>query len=102
MLRLSKRRGSIRNFAKAFAKRPTLDPCAILSAEVTGMSAEEPKAVVELVGDDLFYECTPSGHMVAIDTDHERNLTPESNGTPTSRVRILHGSGRGFHSQEKA
>jgi len=37
------------------------------------MSAEEPKAVVELVGDDLFNGRTPSGHVVVIDTDRERN-----------------------------
>ena len=40
------------------------------------MSAEEPKAVVRSVGDDLFNGCTPSGHVVAIDTDHERNSAP--------------------------
>lgn len=40
------------------------------------MSAEDPKAVVELVGDDLFNGCTPSGHVVAIDTDRERNSAP--------------------------
>jgi len=37
------------------------------------MSAEDPKAVVELVGDDLFSGRTPSGHVVLIDTDRERN-----------------------------
>lgn len=37
------------------------------------MSAEDPKAVVELVGDDLFNGRTPSGHVVVIDTDRERN-----------------------------
>jgi putative redox protein len=37
------------------------------------MSAEDPKAVVELVGDDLFNGHTPSGHVVVIDTDRERN-----------------------------
>jgi putative redox protein len=41
--------------------------------EVTGMSAEEPKAVVKLVKDDLFEGYTPSGHVVVIDTDRERN-----------------------------
>ena len=40
------------------------------------MSAEEPKAVVKLVSDDLFDGCTPSGHVVAIDTDRERNSAP--------------------------
>jgi putative redox protein len=37
------------------------------------MKAEDPKAVVELVGDDLFSGRTPSGHVVVIDTDRERN-----------------------------
>lgn len=40
------------------------------------MSAEEPKAVVELVGNDLFGGRTPSGQVVAIDTDRERNSAP--------------------------
>ncbi|MEP6570428.1 MAG: OsmC family protein [Acidobacteriota bacterium] len=40
------------------------------------MSAEETKAVVNLVEGDLFEGCTPSGHMVAIDTDRERNSAP--------------------------
>jgi len=40
------------------------------------MSVENPKAVVELVDDDLFSGCTPSGHVVAIDTDVERNSAP--------------------------
>ena len=37
------------------------------------MSANGRKAVVKLVGDDLFEGCAPSGHVVAIDTDRERN-----------------------------
>jgi putative redox protein len=37
------------------------------------MSADLRKAVVKLVGDDLFEGCTPSGHVVVIDTDRERN-----------------------------
>ena len=40
------------------------------------MSGEEPKAVVNLVSDDLFEGCTPSGHVVAIDTDRDRNSAP--------------------------
>jgi putative redox protein len=40
------------------------------------MSAEEPKAVVTLVNDDLFAGRTHSGHVVAIDTDRERNSAP--------------------------
>ena len=37
------------------------------------MSAEDPKAVVELVGDELFSGRTPSGHVILIDTDRQRN-----------------------------
>jgi putative redox protein len=40
------------------------------------MSAEDPKAVVELVDDELFSGRTPSGHVVTIDTDRERNSAP--------------------------
>jgi putative redox protein len=40
------------------------------------MSAEDPKAVVHLIGDDLFNCRTPSGHDLKIDTDRERNSAP--------------------------
>jgi putative redox protein len=40
------------------------------------MSAEDPKAVVHLVGEDLFKCRTPSGHDIDIDTDRERNSAP--------------------------
>lgn len=50
--------------------------CVILCRGVTGMSAEDPKAVVELVGDELFSGRTPSGHVILIDTDRERNSAP--------------------------
>lgn len=40
------------------------------------MSAEDPKAVVELVGEDLFSGRTSSGHVVVLDTDRERNSAP--------------------------
>jgi putative redox protein len=40
------------------------------------MSAEDPKAVVQLVGDDLFNGRTPSGHVVTIDTDRDRHSAP--------------------------
>jgi putative redox protein len=41
-----------------------------------GMSVEDPKAVVQLIGDDLFNGRTPSGHLVTIDTDRGRNSAP--------------------------
>lgn len=37
------------------------------------MSASDPKAVVQLVGNELFSGRTPSGHVVVIDTDRERD-----------------------------
>ena len=37
------------------------------------MSASDPKAVVQLIGNELFSGRTPSGHAVVIDTDRERN-----------------------------
>jgi len=37
------------------------------------MSASDPKAVVQLVGNELFSGRTPSGHVVVIDTDRERS-----------------------------
>ena len=40
------------------------------------MSTEDPKAVVQLLGADLFGGRTPSGHLVTIDTDRERNSGP--------------------------
>lgn len=40
------------------------------------MSSEDPKAVVQLTGSDLFIGYSPSGHPVTIDTDHLRNSAP--------------------------
>jgi len=40
------------------------------------MSTEEPKAVVQLAGHDLFVGFSPSGHAVTIDTDRVRNSAP--------------------------
>lgn len=40
------------------------------------MSAENPKAVVQLADSDLFVGITPSGHAVTIDTDRTRNSAP--------------------------
>lgn len=41
-----------------------------------GMSAEDSKAVILLVGPDLFVGRTPSGHEINIDTNRERNSAP--------------------------
>jgi putative redox protein len=40
------------------------------------MSSEDPKAVVQLTGSDLFIGYSPSGHPIPIDTDHLRNSAP--------------------------
>jgi putative redox protein len=40
------------------------------------MSGAEPKAVIELVDDGLFSGRSPSGHVVTIDTDRDRNSAP--------------------------
>ena len=40
------------------------------------MGADDPKAVIELTDEELFSGRTPSGHVVVIDTDRERNSAP--------------------------
>jgi putative redox protein len=40
------------------------------------MSSEDPKAIVQLTGRDLFIGYSPAGHPVTIDTDHLRNSAP--------------------------
>jgi putative redox protein len=40
------------------------------------MSTEDPIAVVQLAGGDLFVGFSPSGYAVAIDTDRDRNSAP--------------------------
>ena len=40
------------------------------------MGTEQRPAVVNLAGNDLFVGTTPSGHAMAIDTDHERSSAP--------------------------
>ncbi|HLN97513.1 MAG TPA: OsmC family protein [Pyrinomonadaceae bacterium] len=40
------------------------------------MRADDPKAVVRLINEDLFSGLTPSGHTLNIDSDRERNSAP--------------------------
>ena len=40
------------------------------------MSAEDPKATVQMKGDDVFIVTTPSGHEILIDTDSTRHSAP--------------------------
>ncbi len=42
------------------------------------MSTEDPKAIVQLHGDDVFIVTTPSGHTITLDTNHVRNSGPTS------------------------
>ncbi|HEV2826739.1 MAG TPA: OsmC family protein [Pyrinomonadaceae bacterium] len=52
------------------------------------MGAEDSKAVVRLVGQDLFEATSASGHVVLIDTDHIRNSAP----TPMELLLLALGS----------
>lgn len=52
------------------------------------MSTENPKAVVQLAGNDLFVGFSPSGHALAIDTDRTRNSAP----SPTELLLLALGS----------
>ena len=40
------------------------------------MSIEDPKAIVQMQGDNVFIVTTPSGHSIKLDTDHVRNSAP--------------------------
>ena len=52
------------------------------------MGAEDSKAVVRLVGQDLFEATSPSGNALVIDTDHIRNSAP----TPMELLLLALGS----------
>ncbi len=52
------------------------------------MSDRDKSAVVHFSGDDLFIGITPSGHAVALDTNHERSAAP----TPVELLLIALGS----------
>jgi len=47
-----------------------------LGRRLTEMSAENSKAVVQLLGDDLFRGTSPSGSVINIDTDSTRHSAP--------------------------
>ncbi len=61
------------------------------------MSTEEPKAVVQLAGDDLFVGFSPSGHAVTIDTDRARNSAP----SPMELLLLALGSCTGVESYRR-
>ena len=52
------------------------------------MSTEDPKAIVQLQGDNVFIVTTPSGHAITLDTDHVRNSAP----TPMELLLVALGS----------
>ena len=52
------------------------------------MGSEDSKAVVQLVGQDLFEAISASGHALIIDTDHIRNSAP----TPMELLLLALGS----------
>lgn len=49
---------------------------------------DDPKAIVQLEGDNVFIVTTPSGHAIALDTDHVRNSAP----TPMELLLVALGS----------
>jgi putative redox protein len=52
------------------------------------MGAESEKATIKFAGDDLFIGITPSGHALALDTDHDRASAP----TPIELLLVALGS----------
>src|SRR5687768_163373 len=44
------------------------------------MNNEDPKAVIQWKGDELFVGVTPSSNVVKIDTDHRRHSAPRPMG----------------------
>ena len=52
------------------------------------MSTENPKAIVQMEGDDVFIVTTPSGHRITLDTDNVRNSAP----TPMELLLVALGS----------
>jgi putative redox protein len=45
-------------------------------SEGTGIGSDNPKAVIQMEGEDLFIGYTPSGHAITIDTDNVRQSAP--------------------------
>ena len=52
------------------------------------MGAESEKATIKFAGDDLFIGITPSGHALALDTNHDRASAP----TPIELLLVALGS----------
>lgn len=52
------------------------------------MSIEDPKAIVQMQGDNVFIVTTPSGHAIKLDTHHVRNSAP----TPMELLLVALGS----------
>jgi len=52
------------------------------------MSSEGVKATIQFAGDDLFLGITPSGHALALDSNHDRSCAP----TPVELLLVALGS----------
>ncbi len=52
------------------------------------MSSEGVKATIQFAGDDLFLGITPSGHALALDSNHDRSCAP----TPVKLLLVALGS----------
>lgn len=65
------------------------------------MSSNDPKAVVQLTGTDLFTWYSRTGQPIAIDADHIRNSAPPD-GTAIAGTRFLYGGRCGFYPSKKA
>src|SRR6185503_2799327 len=63
-------------FAGQTAKISGMNAVLCLGRRLTEMSAENSKAVVQLIGDDLFRGIAPSGNVIDIDTDSTRHSAP--------------------------
>ena len=58
------------------ANRNVKNAVLCLGRRLTEMSAEDSKAVVQLIGDDLFKATSPSGSVINVDTDSTRHSAP--------------------------
>ena len=60
----------------------------LLCYSFSAMAANEAKAIVKFVSDDLFVGITPSGHSITLDTDSTRSIAP----SPTELLLLAAGA----------
>lgn len=60
----------------------------LLCYSFSAMAANEVKAIVRFVSDDLFVGITPSGHSITLDTDSSRSIAP----SPTELLLLAAGA----------